>query len=596
MTGTAILGIAFVALGVAAALLMLHLWGYPFDEKTQTSSAPKSLEFVHRALGYAYAIIYVIIMVRMVPRLWLWPEELPARSVAHALLGVAIGAVLLTKILVIRFFPYFKRYLHVFGIALLLLTLACLSLPLAFAAREWHLSRANASASARIAAEARLAAVPEVAAEAPRLASADGLAAGREAFLRDCMQCHDTRAALHAPRTAAEWLRMTTRMAEKSAASPDHRAIRREDAVAIAAYLTNIRGRDAAPAKAAPSASAPPASAPPPAATPARDAAASPAMPGDTARVAPPEPTRTATAPLPEPVISPAFDLRAVDTLLAENCAMCHSGARARAGIVLETAETALASGAVTPGDVRGSRLLRAVRGEFEPRMPLNGPYLSAEQIALLEAWVASMGAASASGPPSAPGDELPPPPAPRATPRPSPTPRPTPGPGEQVRFDHVQPIFNGACVHCHSRPGSMGAPPEGFVIASHEEIFRSPERPVVIPGHPAASLLLRHITGAESPRMPFDGPPYLTAEETALVERWIRDGARDAQGRPGPVPVGEEVRLRGVLQSRWVVDGVAFRVGPGTEVRDAAVGGTVEVRGRIAADGSIAAERVRGK
>jgi mono/diheme cytochrome c family protein len=574
MTGTAIVGIAFVALGVAAALLMLHLWGYPFDEKTQTSSAPKSLELLHRALGYAYAITYVIIMVRMVPRLWLWPEELPARSIAHAVLGVAIGAVLLTKILVIRFFPYFRRYLHVFGISLLVLTLTALALPLAFAVREWHLARANGSASARTAAEARLATVPDIAAEAARLASADGLAAGREAFLRDCMQCHDTRAALQAPRTAAEWLRTTARMAEKSAASPDYRAIRREDAVAIAAYLTNIRGRDAAPAKAA----APPASAPAPSTPPTRDGPAAAPAPD----------------PAPASAVSPV-DAGAIDALLAENCAMCHSGARARSGIVLESAEAALASGAVTPGDVRGSRLLRAVRGEFEPRMPLNGPYLSPEQIALLEAWVASMGAPAAA-PAAASGTTLPAAPAPRTAPRPSPAPRPMPGPGEQVRFDHVQPIFNGACVHCHSRPGSMGAPPEGFVIASHEEIFRSPERPVVIPGHPGASLLMRHIMGTEPPRMPLDGPPYLTAEETALVERWIRDGARDAQGRPGPVPVGEEVRLRGTLQSHWVVDGVAFRIGPGTEVRDAAVGRMVEMRGRIAADGSIVAERVRGR
>lgn len=582
MTTAALLGIAFLVLGVSAALLMLHLWGYPFDEKTQTSSAPKFWEFVHRLLGYAYTVVYIVLMVRMVPRLWQWPEELPTRSAIHAVLGVAIGAVLLTKILIIRFFPYFKRYLHVFGIALLVLTVATLGLPLAMAFREWHLSRSLESAGRRLETMARLGSVPTLAGESARLASEEVLSAGREQFLTHCWQCHDSRRTLSETRTADEWLRITTRMAAKSA-TPEYRTIAPAQVHAIAAYLTHIRGKDSAPSE------------------PQAEGTAGVWMESTT-----PESGTTPEDRGPKAIATatgvPTFDVSAVESLFLTNCVDCHSSARARAGIVLETARSAVESGAVTAGDVRGSRLLRAVRGEFQPRMPLNGPYLSPEQIALLERWVASMTNDGAAAVPEDGGVAKSPVAgaSPEANTSIPPTPvrtvRSTPGPGETVRFDHVQPILNASCVHCHSRPGTMGAPPEGLVLSSHAELFRTPERPVVVPGIPAASLLLRHIRGTETPRMPFDGPPFLTEEEVALLERWIRDGARDANGAPGPMPVGAELRMRGVLEGRWVVDGVPFRVSGATELRDIRVGGVVELRARVAADGSLDAERVRGR
>ena len=93
------LGIAFWAIGLANMLLMFKPWGYPFDHERLVSSAPKSFMLLHRLLGYVFLAIYVALMLQMAPRLWAYQVELPARTVAHLVMGIAIGAVLFVKIL-----------------------------------------------------------------------------------------------------------------------------------------------------------------------------------------------------------------------------------------------------------------------------------------------------------------------------------------------------------------------------------------------------------------------------------------------------------------------------------------------------------------
>ena len=43
-------------------------------------------------MGYAYLTIYVVLMVQMIPRLWQYQVELPARTVVHLSMGGLIGA------------------------------------------------------------------------------------------------------------------------------------------------------------------------------------------------------------------------------------------------------------------------------------------------------------------------------------------------------------------------------------------------------------------------------------------------------------------------------------------------------------------------
>src|SRR6476620_400228 len=94
---TGILGGAFLIVGLAAMFLMFHLWGYPFDTATKTSAAPKLWMLVHRVLGYLLAALYVVMMWKMVPRLWEYQVEFPARTAIHITLGFTIGFLLIVK-------------------------------------------------------------------------------------------------------------------------------------------------------------------------------------------------------------------------------------------------------------------------------------------------------------------------------------------------------------------------------------------------------------------------------------------------------------------------------------------------------------------
>ena len=75
-----------------------------------------------------------------------------------------------------------------------------------------------------------------------------------------------------------------------------------------------------------------------------------------------------------------------------EQCVTCHGGAHPQSGLSLETREGMLKGGAsgpaIVPGSAKDSLLVKHITGELEPRMPMNGPALSAQQIAVITAWV----------------------------------------------------------------------------------------------------------------------------------------------------------------------------------------------------------------
>ena len=104
----AILGLVFVGLGLAGTLLMYKLWGYPYDEERFENAAPRPPKLLHRVIGYCYLGIYVYLVSQMAPRLWTYEVELPARTVTHAVFGMAIGALLLVKIAIVRFFKHLE--------------------------------------------------------------------------------------------------------------------------------------------------------------------------------------------------------------------------------------------------------------------------------------------------------------------------------------------------------------------------------------------------------------------------------------------------------------------------------------------------------
>lgn len=284
---------------------------------------------------------------------------------------------------------------------------------------------------------------------------------------------------------------------------------------------------------------------------------------------------------------APTADFSVVQPILAERCVMCHAGEGAPLGLRLDSFESLMkgsSKGAVVKaGNPAGSELIRRIKGESLPRMPLTGPpFLSAGEIALFERWVAD-GARQAGSTQAAA--------APPASHPPAAT-LPQSGP---PTWADVAPIFSTRCAKCHAQQGLMGPAPEGFLVTSYEDALAATERARIVPGNPDASELMRRIRGQARPRMPFDGPPFLTGNEIRLISDWIAQGARDGEGRPAEVPVGAEMRLHGRLEAGWRLDGLALEVDSGTRLdKGPRSGDYVEVRGTVAADGGIAAYRIR--
>jgi len=275
--------------------------------------------------------------------------------------------------------------------------------------------------------------------------------------------------------------------------------------------------------------------------------------------------------------------------ILAARCVLCHVGDGAPLGLRLDSVDGVLkgsAKGAVVKaGDAAGSELIKRLKGISQPRMPMTGPpFLTDAEIARFESWVnGGMAKGSATAAPATMQAAAPLPFRPR--------------PGEAVDFRHVAPIFATRCAKCHTENGLVGPAPEGFRLTSYESTLSATDRLRVVAGRPNASELLRRIRGQALPRMPMDGPPYLTEEEIGLIEAWIAAGARNAEGLRAEIPSGAKVRLHGTLEARWRLESLNLSVGGNTRIdKSPDAGDYVEVRGRLDTSGNVTVERIRGR
>jgi mono/diheme cytochrome c family protein len=216
---SASLGLLFLVVGTAAVFLMYYLWGFPFDKATRTSAAPPSLMRLHRQLGWFYILIYIVLMFEMVPRMWNYQVEWPARTVAHMCLGMGVGFILMLKVVILRFFRHLEEWMPALGTSLLVCTimLAGLSMPHAF--REMALASEMGDVygdenRARVKKLLEAAKLPE---EAPieELSSAASLQAGRQVLLKKCVACHDLKTILDRPRSPLDWVGTVDRMVIK---------------------------------------------------------------------------------------------------------------------------------------------------------------------------------------------------------------------------------------------------------------------------------------------------------------------------------------------------------------------------------------------
>jgi cytochrome c5 len=237
---TATLGVLFLALAFVSTYLMFRFWGYPYDKEKRKSECPQWKMNIHRAVGYTYTAVYLVMMTQMVPRLWEYQVELPARTVAHIMLGFTIGVLILLKVSILRWFRHFEGWMPFIGVALLVSTvlLSGLSLPFvvreqAIAAREETFSPANRKRVRQLLSGAGLPSGSDL----DRLASDKELRHGRRVLLDECTFCHDLRTAISRPRTPVDWFRTVERMAEKPTLGP---RILPEEAEAATAYLIAI--------------------------------------------------------------------------------------------------------------------------------------------------------------------------------------------------------------------------------------------------------------------------------------------------------------------------------------------------------------------
>ncbi len=237
---SAILGLIFLGLANASVFLMFKLWGYPFDKETRTSAAPPKLMLLHRFIGYAYLLLYVIMMWHMVPRLWNYQVELPPRTVAHLMLGITIGVLLLLKIVILRFFRHFEEAMPYIGTTLLICTYLLIGLSLPFTFRETLLiTQTRAFSEEGIARTRQLIETAGLPPEAPleQLASKRKLREGQHVLQRKCVICHDLRTVLSKPRTPPDWVRLVNRMAIKPIIGEP---ITQEEEWSVSAYLIAI--------------------------------------------------------------------------------------------------------------------------------------------------------------------------------------------------------------------------------------------------------------------------------------------------------------------------------------------------------------------
>jgi cytochrome c551/c552 len=90
--------------------------------------------------------------------------------------------------------------------------------------------------------------------------------------------------------------------------------------------------------------------------------------------------------------------------------------------------------------------------------------------------------------------------------------------------FSEVSSIFGKYhCTLCHGTAKAS----DGLALDTFEALMKGGKNgPVVIPKDPAKSRLVQRIKGQKEPRMPINGPPWVTDAEMQTIEKWIAAGA----------------------------------------------------------------------
>jgi rubredoxin/mono/diheme cytochrome c family protein len=171
----------------------------------------------HRVFGYVFLAIYLLLIIQMIPRLWGYQIEFPARTVVHISLGMAVGVMLLLKISIVRFFRRLDQSLvPMLGTSVLVgsVVLIGISVPFAFqeAMATGNLLREDNRERVRL----LLTQTGLEEAECKRLTTPESLRNGQRILRQECIACHDLRTVLAKPRTPSNWRQTVSRMADRT--------------------------------------------------------------------------------------------------------------------------------------------------------------------------------------------------------------------------------------------------------------------------------------------------------------------------------------------------------------------------------------------
>lgn len=89
-----------------------------------------------------------------------------------------------------------------------------------------------------------------------------------------------------------------------------------------------------------------------------------------------------------------------------------------------------------------------------------------------------------------------------------------------------IAPLLRDYCAGCHNGGDYEG----GFSVETFAELMEGGEtedKTILVPGKPDESYLLQTILKTAKPAMPPKKEPQLTADEVALLKRWIEEGAK---------------------------------------------------------------------
>ena len=250
--------------------------------------------------------------------------------------------------------------------------------------------------------------------------------------------------------------------------------------------------------------------------------------------------------------------------ILSNHCYDCHSAAtRSAGGLRLDDRDTLLKGGksgpAISLDNPDQSLVLKRIQATDEnKRMPKGeDDPLPAEDIANLKAWIkqgapwVSAATAPIGSAKAAPAKDI----SGKGNAKQIKVAYPRPATAEQLAYfeKNVRPILVNNCYNCHSDAFKEAG---GLRVDVGIAIFNGGNSgPAIIPGHPEKSPLIERVKASDvKKRMPQERTDGLPAEQIAILERWIKDGAAwpDETEKLPPTPARIAANYVKLKKSWW--------------------------------------------